>query len=101
MDYSIRLFPSGFETMKQRVSSKHGWCKVFDLSGAFEENIFMAVFADDSRILFEIYSGLLTLLPTSELSHYWFDAPEDEKESLLEEILVFYHMEMPIKPELI
>lgn len=78
--------------IEKRVSVSHGWCSITPLSGELEEGLFMATFADDSRIVFEeIYNGHLHLLLTDKQAFIWDnDLTKEEQTKTLEEIAVFY-----------
>jgi len=74
----------------KKVSEHHGWCEITPLSGELEEGIFMATFADDSRLLFEDNDGLITMLLTKEQSEGWQELNYGEDIQILEEILLYY-----------
>lgn len=72
------------------VSERHGWCDITPLSGDYEEGIYMATFADDSRILFEANDGVIKLLLTKEQQSDWEGLAEEEQVSTLKEILLYF-----------
>ena len=76
----------------KRVSERHGWCSITPLSGEMDEGLFMATFADDSRIVFEeTHNGFLHLLLTEGQAFIWDnDLTKEEQIGDLEEIAVFY-----------
>lgn len=78
--------------IEKRVAASHGWCTITSLSGELEEGLFMATFADDSRIVFEeINNGHLHLLLTEKQAFIWDnDLTKEERTETLEEIAVFY-----------
>jgi len=80
-----------FHTLWKRVSEYRGWCQIITLSGELEEGIYMAVFTDDSRTLFEVNEGLLSLLLTADQVNEWENQlTEEERIQILEEILLYY-----------
>lgn len=85
---AIKLSPG----IEKRVSACHGWCHITPLSGELEEGLFMATFADDSRIVFEeTYNGYLHLLLTEGQSFIWdIELTKEEQIATLEEIAVFF-----------
>lgn len=84
--------------IEKRVSECHGWCEIKDLSGDMEEGLFLATFADDSRIVFEDdQDGFLHLHLTKDQEQRWNELYEEERIETLEEILLFYHRYMKEK----
>jgi hypothetical protein len=84
--------------IEKRVSECHGWCEIKDLSGDMEEGLFLATFADDSRIVFEDdQDGFLHLHLTRDQEQAWNNLYEEERIETLEEILLFYHRYMKEK----
>ena len=76
----------------ERVSACHGWCQITDLNGEMDEGLFLATFADDSRIVFEDdQHGFLHVLLTKDQDDRWNELYEEERIDMLEEILLFYH----------
>lgn len=88
--FSINTKAFTIKSLRKESEGLHWWCIITPLSGELEEGIYMATFADDSRILFEVpeYEEVLRILPTTCLREWWNDneSPEDE-ENLLKEIL--------------
>lgn len=83
------------EGIEKRVSECHGWCDIKKLSGELHEGLFMATFADDSRIVFEDdQNGFLHVLLTKYQTEGWGELHDEERIQTLEEILVFYHRHM-------
>lgn len=84
--------------IEQRVNECHGWCEITPLSGELHEEIFMATFADDSRIVFEDdQNGFLHVLLTKEQTENWDGCYVEEQINMLEEILLFYRRYMKDK----
>jgi len=79
-----------FDILRKKVSSKYGYCKLTDLSGEFEEGIFLVTFADDCRYLIDDNDGKISLLLTSDQREVWEGMTDEERTDMLEEILVFY-----------
>lgn len=79
----------------QRVSACHGWCEITDLNGDFGEGLYLATFADDSRIVFEDdQQGFLHVLLTKEQTQNWDECSTEDQIEMLEEILLFYRRHM-------
>lgn len=86
------------EGIDQRVSECHGWCEITPLSGELEEGLFLATFADDSRIVFEDdQQGFLHVLLTKEQTENWDACTIEEQIDMLEEILLFYRRSMILR----
>lgn len=79
------------EGIDQRVNECHGWCEITDLNGDFGEGLYLATFADDSRIVFEDdQQGFLHVMLTKDQTQCWDALYEEERIQTLEEILLFY-----------
>lgn len=88
---AINLDDSPRKELSERVNSRYGWCEITPLSGDQEEGIYMATFADDSRILFEVNDGLLRLMLTKDQEFGWKEnLTSEEWIATLEEILLFF-----------
>ena len=93
VEKEISLKVSSMDELSDRVSLRHGWCEITPLSGELEEGIFIATFADDSRILFEQTETHLKLLLHSEMANWWddpLDGLDEYRVYILEEILLYY-----------
>ena len=87
---SIKIDSVPMDELWKRNSERHGWCDITPLSGDMEENIFMATFADDYRVLFEANDGEIRLLLTKDQEFNWSQCTEEENQWTMEEILLFY-----------
>jgi len=81
-----------FEALRKRVNSKLGYAKIIDLSGELEEGLYLCIFNDDGRYLFEDNDGKVTLLLTQEQGEVFIGLSEEEQLEILEEVLCFYHI---------
>jgi hypothetical protein len=75
----------------KRVSNHHGWCKIENLSGDYEEGIFMATFADDFKQVFEYDGTNLRFMFTKDQEHIWYkELSTEEQIAILEEVAYFF-----------
>ena len=90
--YSINRMITKAEAIAlgKQVNKRHGYCKLTDLSGEFEEGLFLVTFNDDCRYIIEDNDGKISLLLTSDQKEVWMEFSDEERKEALEEILVFY-----------
>ena len=79
-----------FATLRERVNKNLGYCKLTNLSGEYEEGLFLVTFNDDGRYIIEDNDGKISLLLTSDQREVWDTLTDEERIEILEEILVFY-----------
>lgn len=65
-------------------------CSIRNLSGEQMEGIFLAIFGDDGRQVFEFDGETITLMFTKEQLKDWNDMPEEDQQLTLDVIALAY-----------